>query len=45
MPSYALAKIQLRSAPALREAYDQAVQDRGAFLAEELIELEDEPIP
>lgn len=45
MPSYALAKIHLRSDPALREAYDQAVQDRAAFLAEELIELADEPIP
>lgn len=45
MPSYALAKIHLRSDPALRDAYDQAVQDRAAFLAEELIELADEPIP
>ncbi len=45
MPSYALAKIHLRSDPALREAYEHAVQDRGAFLAEELIELADEPIP
>lgn len=45
MPSYALAKIHLRSDPALREAYDQAVQDRAAFLAEELIELADTPIP
>lgn len=45
MPSYALAKIHLRSDPRLREAYDQAVQDRAAFLAEELIELADEPIP
>lgn len=45
MPSYALAKFHLKSDPALRVAYDQAVQDRGAFLAEELIELADEPIP
>lgn len=45
MPSYALAKIHLRSDPSLREAYEQAVQDRGAFLAEELIDLADEPIP
>ncbi len=45
VPSYALAKIHLRSDPALLEAYEQAVQDRGAFLAEELIELADEPIP
>jgi len=45
MPSYALAKLHLRTDPSLREAYDQAVQDRAAFLAEELIELADEPIP
>ena len=45
MPSYALAKIHLRSDPQLRQAYDQAVEDRAAFLAEELIELADEPIP
>ncbi|WP_425438676.1 hypothetical protein [Propionivibrio dicarboxylicus] len=34
-----------RSDPALRDAYDLAVQDRAAFLAEELIALADEPIP
>ena len=34
-----------RSNPALRDAYDQALQDRAAFLAEELVELADEPIP
>jgi hypothetical protein len=45
MPSYALAKNHIRANPALREAYDQAVQDCGAFLAEELIQLADEPIP
>lgn len=45
MPSYALAKIHLRSDPALREAYTQAQEDRAAFLAEELIELADTPIP
>ncbi|MGL6078160.1 hypothetical protein [Methyloversatilis discipulorum] len=45
MPSYALAKIHLRSDPALREAYDQAIEDRAALLAEELIELADTPIP
>lgn len=45
MPSYALAKIHLRSDATLRAAYDQAVQDRAAFLAEELIELADTPIP
>lgn len=45
MPSYALAKLHLRSDPVLREAYDQAVLDRAAFLAEELIEMADTPIP
>lgn len=45
MPSYALAKKNLRADPALREAYEQAVEDRAAFLAEELIELADTPIP
>ncbi len=45
MPSYALAKLHLRSNPVLREAYDQAVEDRAALLAEELIELADTPIP
>lgn len=45
MPSYALAKLHLRSDPALRQAYSQAVEDRAAFLAEELIELADTPIP
>lgn len=45
MPSYSLAKLHLRSNPALKEAYEQAVQDRAAFLAEELIEMADTPIP
>lgn len=45
MPSYALAKKHLRSDPALREAYDQAIEDRAALLAEELIDLADTPIP
>lgn len=45
MPSYALAKIHLRSDPALREAYDQAVKDRADHMAEALIDLADEPIP
>jgi len=45
MPSYALAKLHLRTDPRLKEAYEQAVQDRAAFLAEELIEMADTPIP
>lgn len=45
MPSYALARKHLRDVPLLREAYDNAVEDRAALLAEELIELADTPIP
>lgn len=45
MPSYALAKRHLREDSKLREAYDQAIEDRAALLAEELIELADTPIP
>lgn len=45
MPSYALAKLHLRSNESLREAYHQAIEDRAALLAEELIELADTPIP
>jgi hypothetical protein len=39
MPSYSWAKLQLRSDPELRKKYDQALEDRGDRLAEELIEL------
>jgi len=39
MPSYSWAKLQLRSDPELRKQYDQALEDRGDRLAEELIEL------
>jgi hypothetical protein len=39
MPSYSWAKLQLRSDPDLRKQYDQALEDRGDRLAEELIEL------
>ena len=45
MPSYALAKIHLRSSPELREAYDQAVKDRADYLAEGLLDLVAQPIP
>ena len=44
-PSYAWAKLQLRINPELKTAYEQAVEDRGDRLAEELIELADTPIP
>ena len=45
MPSYPLAKLHLRTNAKLREAYDQAVEDRGALFAEELIQLADTPMP
>ena len=44
-PSYAWAKAQLRGDPELRRQYEQAVEDRADRLAEELIELADEPMP
>jgi hypothetical protein len=45
MPSYAWAKFQLRENSELRLAYDQAIEDRGDRLAEELVELADTPMP
>jgi len=44
-PSYAWAKLQLRNNSELKIAYQQAVEDRGDRLAEELIELADTPMP
>ena len=44
-PSYAWAKMQLRSDPELKTAYQQAVEDRADRLAEELMELADTPMP
>jgi hypothetical protein len=44
-PSYAWAKLQLRGNPALKDAYQQAVEDRADRLAEELMELADTPMP
>ena len=44
-PSYAWAKLQLRSEPELKTAYQQAVEDRADRLAEELMELADTPMP
>jgi hypothetical protein len=44
-PSYAWAKLQLRTDPELKAAYQQAVEDRADRLAEELMELADTPIP
>ena len=45
MPSYSWAKGQLRGNAELRRQYDLAVEDRADRLAEELIELADEPMP
>jgi hypothetical protein len=44
-PSYAWAKLQLRDNSELRRQYDQAVEDRGDRLAEELIEIADQQMP
>ena len=45
MPSYSWAKQQLRADTELRRMYDQAIEDRGDRLAEELIELAFKPLP
>ena len=45
MPSYPLARLHIRTIPAIKQAYENAVEDRGAMLAEELIDLADTPIP
>lgn len=44
-PSYDWAKQQLRSNPALRAQYDVAVEERGDFLAEEIVAIADTPLP
>jgi hypothetical protein len=44
-PSYWWAKDQLRRNPTLRARYEEACEDRADRLAEELLELADEPIP
>ena len=44
-PSYHWAKKQLRTNPALRAQYDVAVEERGDFLAEEIVAIADTPIP
>lgn len=45
MPSYAWATLQIRKDPELQRAYNQALENRGALLAEEIFELADQPIP
>lgn len=44
-PSYWWAQEWLRRDPDLKRRYQTAVEDRADFLAEELIELADQPIP
>jgi hypothetical protein len=44
-PSHSWAKLSLRSNEALREAYQQAAEDRADRLADELIELADSRMP
>ncbi len=44
-PSYSWAKDQLRQNIDLRRLYEQAIEDRGDRLAEELIELADQQMP
>ena len=44
-PSYSWAKAALRQNLELRRQYDQAIEDRGDRLAEELIELADQAMP
>ena len=43
--SYDLAKRQLAADPVLRAEYDKAVQERGDYLAEEIVDLSDEMPP
>ncbi len=43
--SYDLAKRHLRADPVLRQEYEEAVENRGDFLAEEIILLADESLP
>ena len=45
MPSYAWATLQIRNDPELQRAYNQALETRGALLAEEIFELADQPLP
>ncbi len=43
--SYDLAKRHLRADPTLRQEYEDAVANRGDFLAEEIISIADELLP
>ena len=45
MPGYTWAKVQLRQNAELRQAYDQALEDRADTLADELVELADQLPP
>jgi hypothetical protein len=42
---YSTAKIHLKDNPELRQQYDEAVESRGDYLAEEIIAIADQEIP
>jgi hypothetical protein len=44
-PSLSWARAQIRNDPELRSAWAQAMEDRADYLADELIELADSPMP
>ena len=45
MPDYSWCTKQIRDDPELQRAYNQALENRGALLAEEIFELADQPLP
>jgi hypothetical protein len=45
MPSYAWCTLQLRNDPQLKERYEQAVDSRVEFMAQQFLDLADSPIP
>ena len=45
MPSYHAVMLMLRNNPQFRDMYEKAIEDRADRLAEEILELADEPMP
>jgi hypothetical protein len=45
MPDYSWCTKQIRDDPELQRAYNQALENRGALLAEQIFELADQPMP
>lgn len=45
MPSYHAVMMMLRNNPQFREMYEKAIENRADRLAEEILELADEPMP